>query len=134
MTSKWLVLTAAIKAIFLVVPFLDLSGDFNLGDRLDEAKEFAAAGSTKGMLFTSPILLELRMLYETSQVCRAGGDGFRIALSFVALGAVLVGCYAIPTRLFRGSWTPFAWFIILTAAERAFEICLLKPIAEVVCA
>lgn len=134
MTFNWLVLTAVVKAIFLVAPFLDVSDDFNLGNRLDEAKEFAAAGSTKGMLFTSPILLALQTLSETPNVCHAGVDGLRIVVSIVVLGAVLAGCYAIPTRLFRGTWVPFVWFVILTGVEIAFEVILLLPIANAICA
>ena len=134
MTFKWLVLTGVVKAIFVVAPFVDVSRDFNLGNNIEEAKEFAAAGSTRAMLFTSPILLSLQAVYETPQVCRAGLDGFKIAVSVVVLGLVLAGCYLIPTRLFRGTLTPFVWFVVLTILEIVFDIYLLMPITKVLCA
>ena len=134
MTWEWLVLTALVKAIFVVVPLLDITSDFNLGSKLDEAKEFAAAASTREMLFASPILLALRTLYETSHVCSSGVNAFRIAVSAVMLGVLLLGCYAVPTRLFRGSWAPFVWFLILTAAEIASEILLVPLAGKAICA
>jgi hypothetical protein len=134
MTFKWLILTGVVKAIFVVAPFVDISGDFNLGDRLEESKEFAAAGSTKAMLFTSPILLALLTLNETTQVCHSGVDAFRIAVAAVVLLLVVLGCYKVPTYLFRGRLAPFVWFVILTAFEIVIEIFLLVPVAKWVCA
>jgi hypothetical protein len=70
MTWKWLILTASVKLILLIAPFLDVSDDFILGDRLAEDKEYAAVGSTMSMLFSTPILLALQTLNQTTQVCR----------------------------------------------------------------
>lgn len=134
MTWEWLVLTALVKAIFVLVPLLDISGDFNLGSTLEEAKEFAAASSTREMLFASPILVALRTLYETSHVCTTGADPFRIAVSAAMLGVLLLGCYAVPPRLFRGSWTPVVWFLILTAAEILSEIFFVPRAGKAICA
>lgn len=136
MTLKWLVLTTFVKAIFLVAPFLDISSDFNLsGDELAEAKEFAAASSTKAMLFASPILLALQTVNQTSQVCHAGIAGVSITVFVFVMVVVLVCCNLyIPTRWFRGTLARFLWFFGLMVFEIVFEICLLMRVAKVLCA
>jgi hypothetical protein len=133
MTLKWLVLTVVVKALIKLAPLSNTAKDFNLGTYLDEAKEFASAGATKGMLFSSPILLALQTLNESTQACHAGEDAFNIAILVVAVGVVLFGLSRVPTSLLRGTIAPWVWFFVLIGLEFCFQLFLLARIATRLC-
>jgi len=118
--SQWLVLTASVKILIMLASFLDISGDFALGDRVDEAKEFSKAGGTRAMLFSTPILFVLRTFSKIPNNCHTGGLG--ISIIVVGLAVTLYGIYKIPISFYRGSSVPFWWFLLLTIVEVVYEL------------
>ncbi len=135
MTWKWFILTASVKLILLVAPFLDVSDEFNLaGDTLAEAKEYAAVSSTMSMLFSTPILLALQTLNQTTQICRAGLDPLHATVFFIISAVALVAIYyAVPMHVWRGVIPRLFCFIGLIVAEWAFASWLVMPIAKWLC-
>jgi len=132
-TRNWIVLSFFVKLCIAVAPFLSFEEDFILGDKLEEAKEFAAAGSTKAMLFSSPILFTLRTAAEASNACHSGVNAFFSTIEVVVLAVALFCCYKVPTWLFRGTAATFIWLIILLVFEAASENYLLLPAAKLLC-
>src|ERR1035441_5919566 len=130
MTWKWLILTASVKLILLIAPFVDVSDEFNLvGDTLAEAKEYAAVCSTMSMLFSTPILLALQTLNQTTQLCHTGVDALHVTVFFIILAAALFGIYYfIPMHFWRGVIPRFGCFVGLILGEWAFDTWLLTRI------
>jgi hypothetical protein len=128
------VLSFFVKLCIAIAPFLSFEDDFILGDKLEEAREFASAGSTKAMLFSSPILFALRTASEASTVCHVGIDALFAVLGVVVLAVALYGCYKLPTWLFRGTVTVVIWLFMLLVFETVSENYLLQPVAQLLCA
>jgi hypothetical protein len=134
MIWKWLILTGFVKLILLLAPVGDISGDFNLEDKREEAKEFAAAKSTKAMLYSTPILLALQTLNQSTQVCRTGINGLRIGICIAIFVVIIVFIPEVRTSWLRGYLASAIWFVLLMVLETVFNIYALMPIAKMLCA
>src|SRR4051812_11690516 len=112
MSWEWEALAALVRVLFLLAPFMDVAKDFTLvGDTLNEAKEFALAGSCRAMLVSFPAQFLLAVLARaSSEQCRA--VNFLIVAIYV-VGALIVGfvLFKIPTRYLRGTVVPFLWLV-----------------------
>lgn len=134
MTRDWLVLSFFVKLCIALAPFLRLEGDFNLGCKLEEAKDFAAASSTKAMLFSTPILFTIRTISEVPVTCGHHGlSAFKSTAEFFVLGVVLFCCYQVPTWLFQGWVSTLFWLVLLLALETLSESYVVPPVVQLLC-
>ena len=135
MEWQWDVLTAVVRLLFLLAPFMNVAKDFSLaGANLIEAREFANAGATRAILVSFPLQALITIWTSASKLDRcAPVNWMTVALYVVGAAVVAVLLYRVPTRLFRGSFLPFVWWIGFTALFLAVQDKVGPPAARLMC-
>lgn len=137
MSWEWEVLTALVRFLFLLAPFLNVSKDFALtGVNLAEAKEMALAGSCRAMLVSLPAQLFLAILARASNTQCQAVRLFPVALYVVGGLVLAIALFKIPTRLFRPiriKGVPFIWFGAVTALGVLAQIVGLARAVALIC-
>jgi hypothetical protein len=137
MSWEWEVLTAIVRFLFLLAPFLNVSKDFALkGATLIEAKEMAVAGSCRAMLVSFPAQLLLAILARASNTPCQTVRFLPVAL-YVVVGLLLAfGLFKIPTKLFRPvrvKGVQFIWFGTVTVLGVLAQIFGLERAVALIC-
>jgi hypothetical protein len=131
---EWEVLAAVVRFLFLLAPFMGVAKYFALkGSHLAEAKDMAAAGSTRAMLVSFPAQFFLAILARASNIQCQNVRWLPVALYVLGGAVAAFGLFNIPVRYFRGPLTPFMWLAAFTALSILAQTFGLAPAVNLIC-
>ena len=133
MSWEWDVLAALVRFLFLLAPFMDVAKDFHLGDALDEAKEFALAGSCRAMLISFPAQFLLAIFARASNEHCQTVSLLLVVIYVIAALLVGFGLFKIHSRRFRGTVRPFIWLAAFEGLSVLVHIVGLGPAVRGIC-
>jgi hypothetical protein len=133
MTWHWLIIAGVVRFIFLLAP-LKVEREFALsGSDLDEAREFVNASSCKGMLVSLPAVFFVNVMAEADKTCSTGISPLWTTLYVIAGIAMCYGALKVPAAIYRGTFVPFVWFVVLTLIDVVTQAFALTPAVHFVC-
>ncbi len=131
----WVVLTAIVRVLFVLAPFMGVRKEFPIPNNIiREVQDFARAGACKAMLLSFPALQIINLLATTETVCgKTGVAPFPLAVILLLCAVLAVALYFLPTWLYRGKLKSFLWFAGITTFDALLTMLVFPRFAGSLC-
>lgn len=127
MPWTWLIIMGIARLLLLLIPnapFFNVKNEFVFeGSALTEAREFANAITCRSILGSFPAFMFLMVLSAANKAYPQGIDSVMICVYIFVFLVILIICFLISPKYFRGTMPPFYWLggvIIIETLIRIF--------------